>query len=102
MHVDYLLVLCNKGECAKMRAATEITKDLGQVECYGRCAYKRKWDNGTIKISRYALVEKIVDKSDITRAAPTPAFVALETTIQVHRGGSEVDVPSGQGMGALM
>lgn len=36
------------------------TQDLGELAIYGACAIERNWEDGTVKISQSAFVDKII------------------------------------------
>lgn len=67
--------VCNKGACASVGTALLLKlpiNDLGEPAFYGGCVYEHNGDNGTVKISQSAFVEKIIDKFAVTRTVPTP------------------------------
>lgn len=71
--------VCNKEGCAKIRVALLLqfpTKDLGELTCYRERACESDWANGSIRTFS-VLVNRVIDKFDITRTAHTPASVAL-------------------------
>ena len=76
IHADDIVIAGSNETCRDFYPALTTkfpTSNLGELTWYTGCAFKRKWELGTLKITQKAFVGRIFDRFGLTSSSDIPA-----------------------------